>query len=109
MISFTYYEFDTLGAQGMKDTARVNRLQRQYAKELNALEDVIRNFVSTSNNPAVICFAFDKAKGAVSPDELYALVTNAAKRFPQHAGLAIFKSSITQSATGTSYPVLMHC
>lgn len=102
MISLTYYQLDTIGQQGMKDTAHINELQHRYARELNALQDVVRNFISTSNNPAAICFALDKAKGAVAPDELYALIQNASKRFPGHAGLAIFKSSITQAATGTS-------
>ena len=102
IISLTYYQLDTMGAQGMNDTAHVNLLQRRYTTELNALQDVVRNFISTSKNPAPICFALDKAKEALSPDELYVLIQNASKRFPEHAGLAIFKSSITQAAAGPS-------
>jgi peroxiredoxin len=100
MLSLTYYQLDTIGEEGMKDTAHINHLQQQYAKELNALDDVIRNFITKSDNPAAICFALDKAKGNISPDELSVLVQNASKRFPQHSGIAIFKSSITQTVGG---------
>jgi len=110
MISATYYQLDTIGAEAMKDTARIKMLQMKYTKEINALDELFRNFIAKSNNPAGICFVLDKAKGIVSPDELYALVEDASKRFPQHNGLAIFKSAITQSvrggSAGSSYTLL---
>ena len=102
MISLTYYQLDTISQGSMTDTTHIKMLQEQYTKELNALQDVLRNFISKSKNPAAICFALDKSKGAVSPEELYALVQNASTRFPQHSGLAIFKSSITQSVNKAS-------
>jgi peroxiredoxin len=106
MLSLTYYKLDTIAAEDLKDSGYISQLQLQYTKELNDLDDVIRNFIANSNNPAAICFALDKAKGAVAPDELSALVQNAAKRFPEHSGLAVFKNSLTQSATRGAYGLL---
>ena len=71
-------------------------LQQQYTKQLNDLADVIRNFINSSKNPAAICFVLDKAKGAIAPDELSALVQNASKRFPQHSGITAFKTALAQ-------------
>jgi peroxiredoxin len=96
LLSLTYYKLDTLQQQGVKDTAYANSLQQQYTKQLNDLAEVIRNFISNSKNPAAICFVLDKAKGAVAPDELSALVDQASKRFPQHSGITAFKTAFAQ-------------
>ena len=97
VLSTSYYQLDSINKQGQKDSAYMMQLHQQYTKQLNDLDSVIVNFIKQSNNPAAICFALDKAKGAVAPDELNALVQDAAKRFPQHSGIAIFKSALAQS------------
>ncbi len=98
LLSNNYYQLDSIGKTGIKDSEYTMQLQQQYTKELNALDDVIRNYIKNSNDPAAICFVLDKARGAVSPDDLNAMVQDASKRFPAHSGIAIFKSALTQSA-----------
>ena len=102
VLSVSYYQLDTMHKGGVKDAAQVMQLQKQYTKQLNALDDVIRSFIKKSNNPAAICFALDKAKGAIAPDELNVLVQDAAKRFPGHSGIAFFKTAITASLQNTA-------
>ena len=100
MLSLTYYQLDTISKEGMQDTATMQTsLQQQYGKQLNDLADVIRNFINNSKNPAAICFVLDKAKGAIAPDELSALVQNASKRFPQHSGISAFKTALHNKQT----------
>ncbi len=97
MLSISYYQLDTLSKAHIKDSPRVMQMQQQYTKQLNALDDVIRNFIRKSNNPAAICFAVDKAKGAIAPDELKILIQDASKRFPKHSGINYFKTAMAQA------------
>ena len=78
----------------MKDTVYVKGLQQQYTQQINDLGTLMSSFISRSNNPAAICFVIDRAKGAMMPEQLVALVQNAAKRFPQHTGLTAFKNAV---------------
>ncbi len=94
ILAFTYYQLDSLSKNHSGDSNTLKNLQLQYTKQLNDLDDAITRFVSSSKNPAAICFVIDKAKGAVTPEELNALVESASKRFPQHTGLAAFKVSV---------------
>jgi peroxiredoxin len=102
LLSANYYQLDSMNKSGIKDSVYAMQLQQQYVKELGGLGDVIKNFVKKSNNPAAICFVLDKARGAVSPDDLNAMVQDASKRFPQHSGIAIFKSEIAQAMQSQS-------
>ncbi len=97
VLSDSYYKLDSMNKTGVQDSMYAMQLQMQYTRQLSDLDDVLRNFIKTSKNPAAICFALDKAKGAVSPDELNTMAQDASKRFPQHSGLAIFKSQIAQA------------
>ncbi len=109
MLSLTYFQLDSTGKQSTPDTLLEKNLQLQYTKQLNDLDDVISNFINRSKNPAAICFVIDRAKGAIAPQELSSLVQNAAKRFPQHTGIASFKTSFTQqpaAAANESYALL---
>jgi peroxiredoxin len=109
MLSSTYYQLDSLGKQSNQDTMLLNNLQQQYTRQLSALDDLINNFINRSKNPAAICFVLDKAKGAVAPEELSALVQNAAKRFPNHTGIASFKTALAQqpnTSANASYALL---
>jgi peroxiredoxin len=109
MLSSTYYQLDSLGKQSNQDTMLLNNLQQQYTRQLSALDDLISSFVNRSKNPAAICFVLDKAKGAIAPEELSALIQNAAKRFPNHTGIASFKTALAQqsnTSANTSYALL---
>ena len=96
VLSETYQALGALQQESNPDTSQSIAMQQQYTKQLNNLSDLISNFINTSKNPATICFVIDKAKGAIAPDELTALVKNAANRFPQHTGLASFKTALAQ-------------
>jgi peroxiredoxin len=97
VLSESYYQLDSMGKEGMKDSVYAMQLQQKYTKELSSLGDLIKNSLKKSNNPAAICFMLDKARNAISPDELNVIAADALKRFPEHSGLAIFKSAIAQS------------
>ena len=94
VLSITYHQLDTISQERMKDTVYVKGLQQQYTQQINDLGTLMSSFISRSNNPAAICFVIDRAKGAMMPEQLVALVQNAAKRFPQHTGLTAFKNAV---------------
>jgi peroxiredoxin len=102
LLSDNYYKLDSMNKNGIKDSVYAMQLQQQYVKQIGALGSAIQGFVKKSNNPAAICFVLDKARGAVSPDDLNALVQDASKRFPEHSGIAIFKSEIAQAMQSQS-------
>ena len=96
-LSITYQQLDALNKNGSQDSVSVNRLQAAYRTQLNNLTGIITGFIKSSNNPAAICFALDKARIAIAPEALIALVENASKQFPRHTGIAAFKSQLTQA------------
>ncbi len=97
VLAVTYQQLNVLNKNGSQDSATINQLQSNYTRQLHDLTSVITGFVKTSNNPAAVCFALDKARAAIAPDALYALVQDASMRFPAHSGIAIFKSQLTQA------------
>jgi peroxiredoxin len=97
MLSQTYYQLDTMSAEKAEDTAYVNQVKLLYTKQLNDLSDVVIGFINDSKNPAAICFALDKAKGLIAPEQLASLATNASKRFPNHTGITAFKTVLTKT------------
>jgi len=101
VLSLTYHQIDTISQERLEDTVYVKGLQQQYTKQINDIGDLIRGFIKRSNNPAAICFVFDRAKGAVANDELAAMVQDAAKRFPQHTGITAFKTALAVQPSGS--------
>jgi peroxiredoxin len=104
LLSLTYYQLDTISKANNPDTNFVNSVQQKYMQQLNDLSNVLRSFISSSKNPAAICFVLDKAKGVVAPDELQALVEAASKRFPNHSGITSFKNAISQQQQSADSP-----
>ncbi len=96
MLSQTYYQLDTMNEEKAKDTAYVNQIKLLYTKQLSDLSDVVVGFINNSKNPAAICFALDKAKGLIAPEELASLATNVSKRFPNHTGITAFATALTK-------------
>src|SRR6478609_3634900 len=90
LLAITYQKLNTLSGDAAKDTNYVKSIQEEYTKRISDLGNILRGIINRSNNPAVICFVLDRAKGVVSPQEVAGLATNAAKRFPQHTGLVNF-------------------
>lgn len=104
MLSFTYYQLDSLGKESSADTILTKTLQEDYTKEMGDMDNLISGFINRSKNPAAICFVIDRAKGAIAPEELNALVQNAAKRFPNHTGIQSFKTQIAQQQKESENP-----
>ena len=102
VLSSTYSQLVSFGKEATQDTMVLKNLEQQYTQQLSALSDLISGFINKSKNPAAICFVIDKAKGAIAPEELVALVNNASKRFPNHTGIASFKTALAQKPTASA-------
>jgi len=74
----------------------IHMLQTLGMSEMKALNQDIENIIKTSNSPALICFALDKARGTMELKDVSTLVLNATNRFKQHSGLAIIKTQVTE-------------
>ena len=90
LLAITYRKLNTLSGDDAKDTNYVKSVQEEYTKRISDLGNTLMGTINRSNNPAVICFVLDRAKGSVSPQELAGLADNAVKRFPHHTGLINF-------------------
>jgi len=73
----------------------ITQLQQKGLSEMQKLNSYIKDFVKKSESPAAICFALDKAKLSISLSEMEILTAEAVARFPEHAGLTLFKNAIT--------------
>lgn len=89
-----YRNIDTLRTNHMNDTTTLKIFQAQGVLQMEKMNNIITAFIKESNSPASICFVLDKARNSMSPEALNSLVQQATTRFPQHTGLAIFKSSL---------------
>ncbi len=96
-------EMDSLDKQHSSDSIRA-MLQYQGMKEITALNDEIKKIIHTSNDPAVICFALDKARNTFSPAQEDTLAAEASNRFKQHSGIAIIKSLLAQADAQQALP-----
>src|SRR6478735_2078820 len=67
LLAITYQKLNTLSADAAKDTNYAKSIQEEYAKRIRDLGNTLRGIINRSNNPAVICFVLDRAKGVVSP------------------------------------------
>ena len=90
----------------MEAVAKVNPADSSLAvlrahglKELKGINDEIIAIANTSPDPALICFALDKARNTMEITTVDSLVKSASARFKEHAGLATIKSLLVQSAT----------
>ncbi|MBV9961819.1 MAG: AhpC/TSA family protein [Parafilimonas sp.] len=104
MLSITYFQLDSIGKESSPDTLLAKNLQQDYTNELSDLSALIGNFINKSKNPAAICFVIDRAKSVIAPEELSTLVQNASKRFPNHTGIAAFKTALTQQQQARENP-----
>ncbi len=109
LLSITYQRLNTLSGDAAKDTNYVKGIQEEYTKRISDLGNALMSTINRSNNPAVICFVLDRAKGAMSPQQLSELANNAAKRFPQHTGIISFKTELAKQLNpnpGANYALL---
>jgi peroxiredoxin len=86
----------------------VRSLQLEGVAKLKSMNDYIKNFVNKTNDPAVAYFALNRGMQSMQPSEIKELAIAAAKKFPEHSGLAIVKSklSVTAAEETAAYPLL---
>lgn len=92
VLSVTYNQMGEITEEQSKDTVFIKGMQQQYISQLSDLANLTRGFINRSNNPASVCFVIDMARNAIPREEFPTLIENAAKRFPQHTGLAAYKT-----------------
>ncbi|MFT4152916.1 redoxin domain-containing protein [Parafilimonas sp.] len=106
-LAVIYQQLNALTEETAKDTNYVRNLRQDYTTRISALSSLLSAAINRSKNPAVICFVLDRAKGAIAPQDLSALAESAAKRFPQHTGLASFKTELAKQVNpNANYPLL---
>ncbi len=93
ILAETFYLIDTLRRSTGNDSL-IAVLQQKGSDEVKKMNEIIQHFVNTSKSPPAICFALDKAKNSMSPEDLNKLAQDASARFKDHAGLAAFKDMI---------------
>lgn len=96
VLALTYGQLGEITEEQSRDTVFINGIQQQYATQLSDLGGLIKGFMRKSNNPAGLCFVINRANGAVSNEDLAAMIQDASKRFPEHSGLAAFKALVSQ-------------
>ncbi len=103
MLAVTYYQIDSISKTNPADSS-LYTLEQTGGKILSSLDDYMRNFVQKSNSPAAIYYALNIAasKNAMQLAEMDSLTTQAVGRFKEHAGLAAFKSLLTQAQASSA-------
>ncbi len=73
----------------------VTAMRGQRSRQLELMKDEVKKFITRSNSPAAIYFAIGRfGTQMFMPDEIKAMVDNAANRFKEHSGLAKLKSAM---------------
>lgn len=77
-------------------------IKTQNDKQVVALNDLLRKFITTSESPAASLYVLGIASQTIPSEELKLLVDATAKKFPENAGLAKVKSMMAiKNATPT--------
>jgi peroxiredoxin len=87
----TFKIVDSLKAiPGQDSIAEV--LQTKNDQQVASLNNLLKEFINSSPSPAASLYALGIASQTISNEETKAMVEGAAKRFPEHSGLAKIKS-----------------
>jgi peroxiredoxin len=100
---------DSLKSSG-HDSAAV-LLQTKNDKQIEALNNMLKEFINNSPSPAASLYALGIASQTIPTEQLKPMVDAEAKKFPEHAGLAKIKSMMAVSApaanpTANNYALL---
>jgi peroxiredoxin len=97
---------DSLSAGFMSDSMQiVTTGKREQA--LQERRKILTTFIRKSKSPAAICYALGQFDEFLPTAELKKITDDAASRFPEHSGLARFKSLLTvQAPEKSSYALL---
>ncbi|HRH49568.1 MAG TPA: TlpA disulfide reductase family protein [Panacibacter sp.] len=116
ILAVTYNQMDSLAKQNPNDST-ILVLQNSGSQVLNDLTAYMKNYIQQSKDPAAIFYALNiaAAKNVMPLSDIDSLTKQATERFKEHAGLAAFRSLLTQAATananksaeaGGDYPLL---
>jgi len=90
-------QLDTIAHQQPYDSISALNLRDKGLKEIKAMDDEIKTIVNTSPDPAVVCYAIERAKD-IDPRGMDSLVKVASLRFKQHSTIAVIKSMMAEAA-----------
>lgn len=105
----TFKNIDSIKALPGHDSMAA-ALQTRNDKEIEGLNNMLKNYINTTNSPSASLYALGIASQTIPTDEIKSMVNATANRFPEHAGLAKIKSMLAVKApdqsTEKSYTLL---
>lgn len=94
---------DSTASGAMSDSlSTVLNLKRDQA--LKERRELLATFIRKSNSPAAICYALGQFDGYMPVTEIKQITDAAAAKFPEHSGLARFKSLIAMQVQSVKPP-----
>lgn len=98
---------DSSVSAALRDSLSVVNADKR-TKLLNERREMLNNFISKSNSPAAICYALGMYDAGMPVTALESITRNAAARYPDHSGLARFKSLLAMQVQQAKppYPLL---
>jgi len=109
VILTTFKKIDSVRALPNQDTA-AEALQAQNDKQIDGLNNMLKDYINTTNSPAASLYALGIASQTIPTEEIKSMVNASAKRFPEYAGLAKIKSMLAvkgaEEPADKSYPLL---
>ncbi|MCW3109005.1 MAG: thioredoxin family protein [Segetibacter sp.] len=79
-------------------------LQTKNDQQIASLNNLLKDFVNNSPSPAASLYALGIASQTIPSEELKSIVDGAAKKFPEHSGLAKIKSMLAVKAPPAPAP-----
>lgn len=105
----TFKKIDSVRALPKQDSV-AEALKTRNDKEIDGLNNMLRNYVRTSNSPSASLYALGIASQTIPNEEIKSMVNATAKRFPENAGLAKIKSMLavktSEKPDNTTYALL---
>lgn len=109
VILTTFKKIDSVRALPNHDSA-AEALQTQNDKQIEGLNNMLKNYINTTNSPSASLYALGIASQTIPTEEIKSLVNASAKRFPEDAGFAKIKSMLAvkapEESTDKSYALL---
>jgi peroxiredoxin len=85
-------------ANGVLTDSLTTVLNLKRDQALKERKDILTTFIRKSQSPAAIFYALGQLTPFAQPNELKPIVDAAAAKYPEHSGLARFKSLVTREA-----------
>lgn len=98
---------DSIAAGSVSDSMQI-MISGKREQALQERRKLLTTFIRRSKSPAAICYALGQFDEFLPPADLKKITDDAASRFPEHSGLARFKSLLTVQAPEKSSYALMN-